>query len=585
MNKQIETANHFVDAMLKAEGSLKAVKETIATSKHEVEELLSTFATQQKSIVESVKSSIHTPQAKILFENYKTVVDDAVVENAKKHKLFMKSTSFINKFDETFIVSVFGKVKSGKSYLGNYIMGNAFKKNKISSCYDNLDDITVFVEDRGKLTTVDKLSESMAENEGMGFGVAAVEATSTIQYFKIGGLTWFDSPGIGSITRENEELAEEYVKNSDLVIFCMNSDAAGTRQELDELINLAKMGKPLLLLITQSDEMDFDDDFEPILVAKSAKDRSDVEKYILNRITEEGITKALELGNGKVLTISTKLASEALANPKRAEEMYDISNMDEFLNRLIAVTEGKSAELKAKNPRDRFNKFISELTLNLSELSEKINALNAEAEQQEKNANEIKKRVINEISYHTYDVIHNTVMQKATTLKNGESISGATIAAEISSEINRIIIEKCNEALVEIIPDISKLVSANTLSSEGMEIGDLGEKKVSSTYDVDVVHRSRVSGGLIQKIKDLLCGPEYYTTVEKEQRSIEVVVGDNSADIEAILMQYFGDMCENTVSTMISNIIDGCNKPIREIAAAFEKLTEQTKNKLNTIKL
>ena len=238
MNKQIETANHFVDAMLKAEGSLKAVKETIATSKHEVEELLSTFATQQKSIVESVKSSIRTPQSKILFENYKTVVDDAVVENAEKHKLFMKSTSFINKFDETFIVSVFGKVKSGKSYLGNYIMGNAFKKNKISSCYDNLDDITVFVEDRGKLTTVDKLSESMAENEGMGFGVAAVEATSTIQYFKIGGLTWFDSPGIGSITRENEELAEEYVKNSDLVIFCMNSDAAGTRQELDELINL-----------------------------------------------------------------------------------------------------------------------------------------------------------------------------------------------------------------------------------------------------------------------------------------------------------------------------------------------------------
>lgn len=94
------------------------------------------------------------------------------------------------------------------------------------------------------------------------------ETTSTIQWFDLGGLSWFDTPGIGSVTWENEMLAKEYVKNADLVIFACNSDAAGTRQEFSEMRQLYDMGKPILLLLTQSDtyEYDVDDEGEEISV-------------------------------------------------------------------------------------------------------------------------------------------------------------------------------------------------------------------------------------------------------------------------------------------------------------------------------
>lgn len=125
-----------------------------------------------------------------------------------------------------------------------------------------------------------------------------MKATSTIQWVNIGGMCWFDTPGIGSVTIENEELAKEYVKNSDLVIFACNSDAAGTRQEFSEIKQLHDMNKPILLLLTQSDtyddDVDEDDEIISILVPKSEKDRKDQEDYMLETLREQGMEDVLK---------------------------------------------------------------------------------------------------------------------------------------------------------------------------------------------------------------------------------------------------------------------------------------------------
>ena len=182
----------------------------------------------------------------------------------------VRGMTFIHDFEKHFTVSVFGKVKAGKSYIGNFVMGQPLRKAGIASSYDRLEDMTVHVYDRGKVYEQKKLSTAAEEREcnGEEFYVDKNEATSTIQWVNIGGMCWFDTPGIGSVTLENEELAKEYVKNSDLVIFACNSDAAGTRQEFSEIRQLHDMDKPLLLLLTQSDAYDYDvdDDGEEISV-------------------------------------------------------------------------------------------------------------------------------------------------------------------------------------------------------------------------------------------------------------------------------------------------------------------------------
>ena len=63
----------------------------------------------------------------------------------------VRGMTFIHDFEKHFTVSVFGKVKAGKSYIGNFVMGQPLRKAGIASSYDRLEDMTVHVYDRGKV--------------------------------------------------------------------------------------------------------------------------------------------------------------------------------------------------------------------------------------------------------------------------------------------------------------------------------------------------------------------------------------------------------------------------------------------------
>lgn len=589
---QIETANRFINVMLDAEGKLSGVKQKIDDRKRKAQELIAGFAEKQKMVIDDEKRNITSESSLRIFEDYRRVLDKAVESQKQKHLEFIKGTEFIHNFEETFIVSVFGKVKSGKSYLGNYIMGNAYKSNNIATNYDKLKNIEVIVYDRGKYSKVNELSENIDETNGKGFGVAATEATSTIQYFKIGGLTWFDTPGIGSITKENEQLAEEYIKNSDLVVFAMNSDAAGTQQELAELKSLYEMNKPMLLLVTQSDESKYEltDEGEMIFncVSKPEKDRKDVEEYLINEINEKGMGKALDLSGGKVLTISTKLAVEALKNDNKDEsdKMYFNSNLDLFINRLIEITKGEAAEFKERNPKDRFNKLISELEDSINELENKVKSLNDDASKIEVKAEAVKRKVISEVKYQANSIIHDKIQKSSGDLKGSQpKISGKQIAEEVSYAINAIIKEKCSLGFNELIPDISSRLSDNILDSDQMNISDMETKKVTSSYEVEVVTREKISRGMFGKIGNFFFGEKYETRTSKETRNVEFEVGDNSVDIEIQLQNYFEEICKNTLEKMIQDLVNGCVKPFKTIYYNIHQFTNDMRIELENLKI
>ena len=233
VNSMLNTGSELSTGLLEYENNQNAVKKIV----HEVESNFNKILSEMNSDdteLNNMKKGIVDSIKEILSENTRNIEESA------------KSAGFIKAYEKTFVVSVFGKVKSGKSSLGNFIIGHDIKETKINTEYDNINPkITVY--DKGKVTTATQLATIEEENDR--FGVGTIETTSTIQSFTIGGMTWFDTPGIGSITKENEELAQEYIKNSDLVIFTVSSDAAGTTQEWDELKKLCAMEKPLLLKI------------------------------------------------------------------------------------------------------------------------------------------------------------------------------------------------------------------------------------------------------------------------------------------------------------------------------------------------
>lgn len=584
---QIKTANRFVDSMLEAEGKLAGVKMLLDEKKSEVQQVLSYFADEQFNIIRRLDSKIKSEEARAIFSEYRSALTEIVNQNKTKHEEYVNGIEFINKFEETFIVSVFGKVKSGKSYLGNYMMGNAFKN--LNTSYDKIGDISVNVYDRGKLSTATRLSEMIDETSGQGFGVAATEATSTIQYFRIGGLTWFDTPGIGSITKENEELAEEYIKNSDLVIFSMNSDAAGTRQELSELKDLYEMNKPMIILLTQSDFVDYDCDdagnIIEVLKPKTDKDRSDVENYVVEEIINQGAGRALELSGGKALTISTKLAVEALKSDPPDTEQYIGSNMEELVNRLIDITHGKAAELKAQNPKDRFNKLIDDLVISVDDFLKTMQETKNNIDKIKKEADYKKRLVIENVRIKARDIITEIVANESNNGMNGKNISGNIIADKVSDRINKIIVDECINGIKDLIPDIGSNSIGPVIDSNKINVSDLGEKIVKQSYKVELLKRRKVARGAFGKIKDFFDGGKYEIVTTTKTKHVDVSLGVNTYEVENQLLSQFEEICNSTLDSMIGSLLDGCVNPLTIIYNQSSELAGKAKKDLEKLKI
>lgn len=317
--KMLECMNQFVDTMIEQQHCFENIQSEVSGRKEEVLHALTCLENSERESIDQIRMDLEKSNDKDMMEIFSKTSElffDTLSDANAKISEAAKGMTFIHDFEKHFTVSVFGKVKAGKSYIGNLIMGHPVRKAGIVSSYDKLENLTVQVYDRGKMYEQKKLSTEVEQKEcnGAEFYVDKNEATSTIQWVNIGGMCWFDTPGIGSVTIENEELAKEYVKNSDLVIFACNSDAAGTRQEFSEIRQLHDMDKPILLLLTQSDTYDYDvdDDGEEIsiLVPKSEKDRRDQEEYMLETLREQGMEDVLKYAD--ILTVSALLATEAI---------------------------------------------------------------------------------------------------------------------------------------------------------------------------------------------------------------------------------------------------------------------------------
>ena len=210
----MDCINEFVDTMINEKSQFESLQNEVSKREDDVLQVLSSLEKNEKEIIDVLKNRIserNDESMQEIFSKTSQSLFETMKEANTKITEAVKGMTFIHDFEKYFTVSVFGKVKAGKSYIGNYVMGQPIRKAGISSSYDKLDDLTVHVYDRGKMYEQNKLSTFKKNKEcnGEEFYVNKSEATSTIQWVNIGGMCWFDTPGIGSVTLENEELAKE----------------------------------------------------------------------------------------------------------------------------------------------------------------------------------------------------------------------------------------------------------------------------------------------------------------------------------------------------------------------------------------
>ena len=554
-----DAINRFADTM----AAFKSVRESPEGKTEEIDKCIQAF---NKSVEQAKAHKLKAKDKSIqeIYDASTKVLKDTLDGLTKEVEKARNGMQFIQDYENSLNVVVFGKVKAGKSYLGHLMMGNAIRKLPTKTSYDRLEQPKVKVYDQGTCTTQDNLKEVTEENDASGgFGVDNREATRVIQLFHLGAMTWVDTPGFGSLTEENQELAREYVKNADLVIFASNSDAAGTQQDFQEMKELYDMGKRFLLVLTQSDTLDEDCDDDgniiPILVPKSDDDRRSTENYMKKALGENGI----RLGDENILTISAFLGLTALE--KEDEALFESSNMGKFWNLLSDITKDEGKDLSKKTFGDRVNTALRSLQGKLKDAEKKLLEAKKSQEQKESEMREKAAHTIRDAKDECSQKVASLIQEKS---KKVEETKEPFSAADLKQILSKVVYETVMDACKKQFDAMAQMTKLSGYQEKLKldSIGDLAmrQDKISYTYK-RVIEVERDPRGLFEHIGAFF-GKDYYThRTIGETREKTIDLGVNVQEIQAKAHSSLEKILEKQAPQLIQEIIDYYSAPLREM--------------------
>ncbi len=185
-----------------------------------------------------------------------------------------RTRELINKLENDKItISVIGQFKRGKSYTVNSILGDKILPIGIVP----VTAVVTTVEYGEKAATVrfdngivkeipfEEMSTYINEQENNDnhLGVSQVEIYCPSDFLKE-GLTFVDTPGVGSIHQKNTDAAYSYVKESDGVIFLLSVDSPINQIEIEFLKNAKEYAAKFYFAVNKIDAID-DEDLEEYL--------------------------------------------------------------------------------------------------------------------------------------------------------------------------------------------------------------------------------------------------------------------------------------------------------------------------------
>ena len=390
-----------------------------------------------------------------------------------------------------FIVIIFGKVKAGKSSLGNFIAKNKLESQKVEFFkYD----------EAGKKQAIKKLEEIEEDS----FATNNLECTVEIQGFKLDGMAWIDTPGLGSMVKENGDLAKEYIQSADYIIYPTSSDSPLQLDEREQLKELFEQNKKVSICITKSDYKDEDEcecgsedgcencngGMVKVLKNKCLSKREGQEKFVKEEIYKL-IPKDKEYILGDIFSISTHTAKKGLDSSDN--ELFEDSNIPKFYELLTDVIKDKASKLKADTPYEGLKSFIdfNILGSDIIKQNSSIKNIKLELESLEQVIRESQERfeILKENSSNDLVSEIEFIISKYS-LEINKSNS-KEIFLQIDSEINKKMIEIIEKNISEILNNFDasfKSLSA-TFSSNEFIIEDVYE-----SIKVDTSSRNKKIG-------------------------------------------------------------------------------------------
>ncbi len=180
-----------------------------------------------------------------------------------------RTEELIDKLEnEKITISVIGQFKRGKSYTVNSILEDKILPigivpvTAVVTTIQHGEKAATVRFDNGivKEISFDEMSTYINEQENNDnkLGVNQVEIYSPSEFLK-GGLTFVDTPGVGSVHQKNTDAAYSYVKESDGVIFLLSVDSPINQIEIEFLKNAKEYAAKFYFAVNKIDTIDEDD--------------------------------------------------------------------------------------------------------------------------------------------------------------------------------------------------------------------------------------------------------------------------------------------------------------------------------------
>jgi len=477
---------------------------------------------------------------------------------------------FRNELSNYFIVMVFGKVKAGKSSLGNFIIENRLKNQKVK----------IFKYDKaGKKQTIKRFEEIDEE----GFAVKSTECTTEIQGFTLGGMAWIDTPGLGSMTFQNGELAKEYINSADYIIYPTNSAAPLQRDELEELKKLFNENKKITICITKSDIIEEDEcecgseegcekceaGIIRKIVNKSKEDREKQEEWVKGEIKKILIELDKEEALlGEVLSISVLAAKEGLKNNDK--KLFENSNIEKFYDIIRVIVEKKAVELKKHTPYENLkvlvDKFLGDnekKEISIKKLEKIINEINKNINEKLNKFEELKK----DTEIDIINIIESVTLEKVVNFKKSNA---EAIFSLVDKEIKEQIEAKLEKNIQEILEDFRVNLNDLTLKTDEFKIKDI-YKPIKITYD---------DSSLIREVLHVVT----FGYIEKSYKTVrdKIYLGDNKEEViksfkENRLVE-FNKFVKNSYEKIENEFFKPLQDELQKINKKMDNLKKEFKN-------
>jgi len=379
------------EELLESFGTLATL---FTSSLAEAQALEQSFEASRARLVQTISGHLRSAQKSLAASNplqdaLITFVD-AMAETSKQWDAAVagreKGVKFREGFEDSLLVFVGGKVKSGKSSLGNYMAwGHTDPADQVKRQTPPERFPKYQSHEQTQVVGGDSHNEAVKRGE---FRVGATEATSSIQSFGLPGLTWVDSPGLHSLKEENGKLALEYLDHADLILYTMKSDAPGRASDLEEIEKLIRKDKRMLLLITGSDDVEEDVSDSGGLIQKIVM--KDVTRRAMQRDYVRGELKEIQdITKLEIVSISSRYAQEHANDPAAFLD----SGIGPFCATLQEICQSEGVKIKQRVPMRNLKNFLDECENDLKPFPDLMNGF-------KRQLSEIKDRLEKQVPVH-----------------------------------------------------------------------------------------------------------------------------------------------------------------------------------------